>query len=178
MVANLFGNVCYLCFPSPATIYLLPECIERLFVWRAQIHAVGIAQAFKMRRNSVILLHGFEAALNDNWSVPICPFFSSPSFRLGRSWSWSHSIIRHMYAKKESWVDASGCTSKHAARVMHASQTYMGNPKWLHLNHLCYVSLSLFVLFIFFEIYYIVKSASLNYKTPDWNHAFDSSLLS
>ena len=75
MVANLFGNVCYLCFPSPATIYVLPECIERLFVWRAQIHAVGIAQAFKMRRNSVILLHGFEAALNDNWSVPICPFF-------------------------------------------------------------------------------------------------------
>lgn len=85
MVANLFGNVCYLCFPSPATIYVLPECIERLFVLRAQIHAVGIAQAFKMRRNSVILLHGFEAALNDKGSVPIGPFLSSPSFGQGRS---------------------------------------------------------------------------------------------
>jgi hypothetical protein len=35
-----------------------------------------------MRRNSVILLHGFEAALNDNWSVPICPFFL-PKFPAG-----------------------------------------------------------------------------------------------
>ena len=92
--ADIFGNVFYRCLPSPATVYVLPECLE----FRETFCLVGSdsccwnCASIQTRRNSVKLLHGLEAALNDKGSLPICPFCSSPRFWLRRP--WSHSLIR------------------------------------------------------------------------------------